>query len=333
MLGAFVATCARGACKKTLAPLWHPHPRPSQNIRNASRARRTCALILWTDERTLLQIGQENLNPPLAGRQGFAVLTSGRVLAEASGPFSSVRKGRHHRHRRLLLIRRARAGMSRVGRDRTVPVRRAATRGTMSESCQEYQSLPHRQAPAMRCTRLSFLLGISPVQSPDCSEKVHVPDWAVLLREGSCNHGFVVSGLIAWDTAVRWREHEVYRVTSLYQEEQQNPTLFSDVVSHGQWNDAESLNCRQGVRSHQDSCGRLGCSQTKGMRCLMPLSVARHSALYEDASLPAAARCTSTGGSFVVVEPYNSAAYPDASSAREEETSVHNSKSYAPREE
>ncbi|ESS61293.1 hypothetical protein TCDM_11124 [Trypanosoma cruzi Dm28c] len=195
------------------------------------------------------------------------------------------------------------------------------------------QSLPHRQAPFTRCTRLSFLLGIPPVRSPDCSEDVHVPDWAALLREGSCNHGLVVSGLIAWDTAVRWRKHEVYRVTSLYQEEQHNPTLFSDLASHGQWDDAECLNCRQGVCSHQHSCGRLGCSQTKGMRCLMPFLVARHSALYEDASLPAAARCTSTGRSFVVVGPYNSAAYPDASSAREEETSVHNSKSKSPGEE
>ncbi|ESS61792.1 hypothetical protein TCDM_10583 [Trypanosoma cruzi Dm28c] len=173
----------------------------------------------------------------------------------------------------------------------------------------------------------SFLLGIPPVRSPDCSKKVHVPDWVVLLREGSCNHGFVVSGLIAWDTAVRWREHEVYIVTSLYQGEQHNPTLFSDLASHGQWNDAECLNCRRGVRSHQHSCGRLGCSQTKGMRCLMPFLVARHSALYERASLPAAARWTSTGRSVVVVGPYNSAADPDASSARDEETSVHNSKS------
>ncbi|RNC34202.1 hypothetical protein TcCL_Unassigned03026 [Trypanosoma cruzi] len=177
------------------------------------------------------------------------------------------------------------------------------------------ESPPHRQAPLMRCARPPFLLGIPPVRSPDCSKKVHVPDWAALLREGSCNHGLVVSSLIAWDTAVRWREHEVHRVTSLYQGEQHNPTLFSNVASHGQWGSAECLSCRRGVRCHQDSCGRLGCFQTKGMRCLMPFSVARHSALYERASLPAAARWTSTGRSFVVVEPYNSAADPDASSA------------------
>ncbi|RNC38584.1 hypothetical protein TcCL_NonESM12158 [Trypanosoma cruzi] len=125
------------------------------------------------------------------------------------------------------------------------------------------ESLPHRQAPVMRCTRPSFLLGIPPVPSPHCSEEVHVPDWAALLREGSCNHGFVVSGLIAWDTAVRWREHEFYRVNSLYQGEQHNPTLFSNVASHGQWNDAECLSSRQGVHCRQDSCGRLGCFQAK----------------------------------------------------------------------
>ncbi|ESS62503.1 hypothetical protein TCDM_09838 [Trypanosoma cruzi Dm28c] len=223
--------------------------------------------------------------------------------------------------------------MSRSGQESHRACAQSRHSGHDVRAVQGIQSLPHRQVPAMRCTRPSFLLGIPPVRSPDCSKKVHVPDWAVLLRKGSCNHGFVVSGLIAWDTAVRWREHEVYRVTSLYQGEQHNPNIFSDLASHGQWNDAECLNCRRGVRSHQDSCGRLGCSQKKGMRCLMPFSVARHSALYERASLPAAARWTSTGRSFVVVEPYNSAADPDASSAREEETSVHNSKSYAPREE
>ncbi|RNC32794.1 hypothetical protein TcCL_Unassigned04569 [Trypanosoma cruzi] len=109
----------------------------------------------------------------------------------------------------------------------------------------------------------SFLLGIPPVRSPDCSEEVHVPDWAALLREGSCNHGFFVSGLIAWDTAVRWRDHEVYIANSLHQGEQHNPTLFSDFASHGQWDDAGCLNCRQGVCCHQDSCGRLGCFPDK----------------------------------------------------------------------
>ncbi|RNC48051.1 hypothetical protein TcCL_NonESM01978 [Trypanosoma cruzi] len=42
----------------------------------------------------LPQVGQENLNPPLAGRQGFAALTSGRGSGGGSGgPVSSVRKG------------------------------------------------------------------------------------------------------------------------------------------------------------------------------------------------------------------------------------------------
>ncbi|RNC43297.1 hypothetical protein TcCL_NonESM07007 [Trypanosoma cruzi] len=70
-----------------------------------------------------------------------------------------------------------------------------------------------------------------------------------------------------------------------------------------------------------------------GIRCLKPLSMARHSALYEHASLPPAARWTSAGRSFVMVESYNGAADQCAGSAREEGLSIHNSKSQSPREE
>ncbi|RNC39526.1 hypothetical protein TcCL_NonESM11110 [Trypanosoma cruzi] len=223
-----------------------------------------CPHIVDGRAQTMLQVAQEKVNPPLAGRQGFAALTSGRASGGGSGgPVSSVREGRHHQHRGFLVMRRARAGMSRSGQESHSAFAQSRHSGHDVRAVPGIESLPHRQAPAMRCTRLPFLLGAPPVRSPDCSKKVHVPDWAALLREGSCNHGLVVSGLIAWDTAVRWREHEFYRVNSLYQGEQHNPTLFSDVASHGQWNDAECLNSRQGVRCHQDSCGRLGCSQTK----------------------------------------------------------------------
>ncbi|RNC32485.1 hypothetical protein TcCL_Unassigned04898 [Trypanosoma cruzi] len=68
-------------------------------------------------------------------------------------------------------------------------------------------------------------------------------------------------------------------------------------------------------------------SRQESMRRLNQFSMARHSALYEHASLPAAARWASTGTSIVFVEPHNSAADPDASSARDEEATVHNSKS------
>ncbi|RNC38959.1 hypothetical protein TcCL_NonESM11751 [Trypanosoma cruzi] len=64
-----------------------------------------------------------------------------------------------------------------------------------------------------------------------------------------------------------------------------------------------------------------------GIRCLKPLSMARHSALYEHASLPDATRCTSAGRSFAVVYSYNIAADQCAGSAREEGLSIHNSKS------
>ncbi|RNC52054.1 thimet oligopeptidase [Trypanosoma cruzi] len=68
------------------------------------------------DERALPQIGKEDVNPPLACRKGVAALTSGRGDDGGSGgPTSSVKKGRRHRHRELLVICRARAGVSKSG--------------------------------------------------------------------------------------------------------------------------------------------------------------------------------------------------------------------------
>ncbi|EAN90387.1 hypothetical protein TcYC6_0094440 [Trypanosoma cruzi] len=108
-----------------------------------------------------------------------------------------------------------------------------------------------------------FLLDFLPVQPLDGGKEVHVPDWDASLLQGFCNRGFFVSGLIAWDTAVRWGKYKVCRVNSLHQGEQHNPNLLSNAVTHGQWGNAECLNCRQGVRRYQDSCGRLGCFQTR----------------------------------------------------------------------
>ncbi|RNC34638.1 hypothetical protein TcCL_Unassigned02552 [Trypanosoma cruzi] len=102
--------------KKTVAPLRHPHGRPSPTIITPGRARRACAIILWTDKRTLPKIGQEDVNPPLAGRQGVAVLTSGRGSGRG-GPVTAVSEGRRHRHRGPLVIRRARAGLSKSGQE------------------------------------------------------------------------------------------------------------------------------------------------------------------------------------------------------------------------
>ncbi|RNC33894.1 hypothetical protein TcCL_Unassigned03368, partial [Trypanosoma cruzi] len=59
-------------------------------------------------------------------------------------------------------------------------------------------------------------------------------------------------------------------------------------------------------------------------KCPRPCSVTGHSARQVRARLPAAARCTSTGRSFVVVESYNSAADPDARTARDNEPSIAN---------
>ncbi|RNC44292.1 hypothetical protein TcCL_NonESM05971 [Trypanosoma cruzi] len=75
--------------RKTVKQSRHPHGRLSQTIGTPGRARRACALILWMNERTLPQVGQEDVNPPLAGRKGVAMLTSGRSSGRG-GPFSSV---------------------------------------------------------------------------------------------------------------------------------------------------------------------------------------------------------------------------------------------------
>ncbi|RNC54388.1 hypothetical protein TcCL_ESM08189 [Trypanosoma cruzi] len=80
--------------KKTVEPLRHAKLRPSPTIGTPGQARRECALILWTDEHTLPQFGQDDFNPPLAGRKEVAVLTSGRGSGGGRGrTFSSVKRG------------------------------------------------------------------------------------------------------------------------------------------------------------------------------------------------------------------------------------------------
>ncbi|RNC48644.1 hypothetical protein TcCL_NonESM01497 [Trypanosoma cruzi] len=128
-------------------------------------------------------------------------------------------------------------------------------------------------------------------------------------------------------------KYKVCGVNSLHQGKRHNPNLLSNAVSHGRWaTRGASIAERESVSS-SIRVGDWDVPGRGGMRCLKTFSIARQSALYEHARLPAGARCTSTGRSFVVVEPYNSAADPDASPARDEEPSVHNSKSQSPKEE
>ncbi|RNE96573.1 hypothetical protein TcG_12950 [Trypanosoma cruzi] len=109
MLGSSVATCARDTCKEDGETIAASACEACQTIGTPGRARRACAVILWMNERTLRQIGQENVNPPLAGRQGVAVLTSGRGSGGGSGgPASSVKKGTAPPTQRVTCDRRAR---------------------------------------------------------------------------------------------------------------------------------------------------------------------------------------------------------------------------------
>ncbi|RNC39340.1 hypothetical protein TcCL_NonESM11320 [Trypanosoma cruzi] len=120
------------------------------------------------------------------------------------------------------------------------------------------------------------------------------------------------------------RKYKIHRVTSLHQGKQHNPNLLSIAVSHGRWaTRGASIAERESVSS-SIRVGDWDVPGQGGMRCPKTFSIARQSAPYEHARLPAAARCTSTGGSFVVVESYNSAADPDARTAREEEPSIAN---------
>ncbi|ESS62037.1 thimet oligopeptidase [Trypanosoma cruzi Dm28c] len=67
------------------------------------------------------------------------------------GPVSSVKKERHHRHRGLLVIRRARAGVSKSGQELHRACAGIRHSGTMSGSTPGTESSPPRQAPVTRC--------------------------------------------------------------------------------------------------------------------------------------------------------------------------------------
>ncbi|EKF99900.1 hypothetical protein TCSYLVIO_009175, partial [Trypanosoma cruzi] len=143
--------------KKTMKQSRHPHGRPCQTIGTPGRARRVCGVILWTNGRTLPQIEQEEINPPLAGRQKFAALTSGRGSGGGrGGPVSSVKKGTAPPTQRVTCDLQ---GARRPVEEREESHRAFAEirhSGTMSGSTPGTESSPHRKAPVMRCARLPF---------------------------------------------------------------------------------------------------------------------------------------------------------------------------------
>ncbi|KAF8277658.1 hypothetical protein TcBrA4_0110550 [Trypanosoma cruzi] len=152
----------KAPAKKTVAKQSrHPHVRPCQTTGTPGRARRACAVILWTDERALWQIEQEDFDPPLAGRQGVAVLTSGRGSGGGrGGPVSSVKKGTAPPAQRVPCDPQGARACRRVGRSRIAPVRGAATRARCPGQHQE-QSPRHSEKRLSRGVRLPFPPGIS----------------------------------------------------------------------------------------------------------------------------------------------------------------------------
>ncbi|RNE99361.1 hypothetical protein TcG_12023 [Trypanosoma cruzi] len=116
------------------------------------------------DKRTLPQVGQEDVNPPLAGRQGVAVLTSGGGSGGGSGgPATAVREGRHHRHRGFLVIRRARAGLSKSGQESRRAFAQCRHSGTMSGSTPGTESCHTDRRLSRGVRAFLFLLGILPL--------------------------------------------------------------------------------------------------------------------------------------------------------------------------
>ncbi|EKF28783.1 hypothetical protein MOQ_007457, partial [Trypanosoma cruzi marinkellei] len=245
--------------RKTVAPLRHPHVRPSPTIGTPGRTRQACALVLWTDECALPQIGQEVANPPLAGRQGVAVLTSGRGCGGGSGgPVSLVREGRHHQHRGSAVIRRARAGLSKSGQESHCAC--AQCRGSGHDVGGKQEQSPRHTNKRLPCgvRAVLFLLDLLPIRWVHCSEEAHVPGIDAFLREGSRHDGISVRCRVAWDSKASWGKYGANCVASIHQRKRHDANPLSDVV-HRQRANAESHNRQEGVCGGRNSCGRLGC--------------------------------------------------------------------------
>ncbi|RNC46475.1 hypothetical protein TcCL_NonESM03732 [Trypanosoma cruzi] len=78
------------SARRLLGGRWRHCGVRMQGVLRPSEHKAENALILWTDEKTLPQTGQENVNPALVGQQRFAVLTRGGGSGGRSGPISSV---------------------------------------------------------------------------------------------------------------------------------------------------------------------------------------------------------------------------------------------------
>ncbi|EKF28868.1 hypothetical protein MOQ_007366, partial [Trypanosoma cruzi marinkellei] len=161
----------------------------------------------WSDERTPPQIGQEDVDPPLAGRLGLAPLTSVTCSGGGGGGSASPAKEgtAPPTNNGLIVIRGARAGLSRSGQEshRTSAQCHDSRRRRPSRH-REWS--PRHTNKHLPCSVRAFLhlLRFPPVRSPDRSEEAHVPGIGAVLRERSRHDGVSVYSNVAWDSAVSW---------------------------------------------------------------------------------------------------------------------------------
>ncbi|KAF8277577.1 hypothetical protein TcBrA4_0111130 [Trypanosoma cruzi] len=244
------------------------------------------------EKRPLPQVGEEDVNPPLAGRQEVAVLTCGRGSGGGRGePATAVMEGRRHRHRGLLVIRRAcgpveeRAGVA-------SHLCGAATRGTMSGSTPGTEFRHTEKRPSRGVCAFLFLLEFLSVRPPHCGEEAHVPGIDAVLRKRDRAMTASASAVTLRGIPRRHGENVESTVRTRSASESgtvQISSVTSSCTASGPRRSA-SIAERESVATGT-RVGDLDAAARRGTEnCLSPCSVAGHSARQEHARLPAAAR-------------------------------------------
>ncbi|RNC38669.1 hypothetical protein TcCL_NonESM12059 [Trypanosoma cruzi] len=292
MLGSSVATSARGACQEDDETIAASACEASLTIITPGRARRQCAVTLRTNGRTLQPIGQEDINPPLAGRQDVAVLTSGRGSGGGrGGPVSSVKKGTAPPTQGVPCDPQGARACRRAGRSRIAPVRRSADRARCPGQHQEVSSATPRSARHAVCAPSFsswnfFQYGrLTAVRRPTCQaltqscgrdRAMTASASAVTLRGIPQCHGEHLKPTVRTRST---SESGTVQISSATSSCAASEPRRSDSI-------AERESVAAGTRvGDRDAAARRGTEN-----CLWPSSVAGHSARQEHARLPAAAR-------------------------------------------